>query len=142
MHRRRPGARGPAQGQVSRNIPDIQGRRHSREHPIALGQVSDRRRTGRVCRSEEALRMAVGVRGRGPAGVMTIERAVELLSGSRSAVALTGAGVSAESGIPTFRGEGGLWSQYDPVNGASIDPFIRNPGTYSEGAKQPGPAVL
>ncbi len=72
--------------------------------------------------------MAVGVRGGGPAGVMTIERAVELLSGSRSAVALTGAGVSAESGIPTFRGEGGLWAQYDPVKVASIDSFMRNPG--------------
>src|SRR5712692_9666076 len=86
--------------------------------------------------------MAVGVRGRGPARVMTIERAAELLSGSRSAVALTGAGVSAESGIPTFRGEGGLWSQYDPVKVASIDSFMRNPGAYWEVSKQRGPAVL
>jgi len=29
-------------------------------------------------------------------------------------VAFTGAGISVESGIPTFRGEGGLWSRYDP----------------------------
>src|SRR5260370_7234872 len=86
--------------------------------------------------------MEVGVRGRGPARVMTIERAVELLSGSRSAVALTGAGVSAESGIPTFRGEGGLWSQYDPVKVASIDSFMRSPGAYWEVSKHPGPPVL
>ncbi len=86
--------------------------------------------------------MAVGIRGRRPARAMTIERAVELLSRSRSAVALTGAGVSAESGIPTFRGEGGLWSQYDPVKVASIDSFMRNPGAYWEVSKQRGPAVL
>ena len=31
---------------------------------------------------------------------------------ARSVLALTGAGVSAESGVPTFRGPGGLWRQY------------------------------
>ena len=30
-------------------------------------------------------------------------------------VALTGAGISAESGIPTFRSKGGLWEKYDPI---------------------------
>ena len=73
---------------------------------------------------------------------MTIERAAQLLSGSRSGVALTGAGVSAESGIPTFRGEGGLWSQYDPVKVASIDSFMRDPGAYWKVSKERGPAVL
>lgn len=33
---------------------------------------------------------------------------------ARSALAFTGAGISAESGIPTFRGEGGLWEAYPP----------------------------
>jgi NAD-dependent protein deacetylase/lipoamidase len=42
---------------------------------------------------------------------MSVERAAELLSGARSGVAFTGAGISAESGIPTFRGAGGLWSK-------------------------------
>lgn len=38
-----------------------------------------------------------------------LERAAERLRGARRVVAFTGAGVSAESGVPTFRGAGGLW---------------------------------
>jgi NAD-dependent deacetylase len=41
---------------------------------------------------------------------------------------LTGAGVSAESGISTFRDNGGLWDKYDPEEVASIDGWRRNPG--------------
>jgi len=40
---------------------------------------------------------------------------------------LTGAGVSAESGISTFRDNGGLWDNYDPQEVASIDGWYRNP---------------
>ena len=43
-------------------------------------------------------------------------------------VVLTGAGVSAESGIGTFRDNGGLWDRYDPQEVASIDGWYRNPG--------------
>lgn len=39
-------------------------------------------------------------------------------------VALTGAGVSEESGIPTFRGKGGIWEKYDPSIYASIPGLI------------------
>ncbi len=39
---------------------------------------------------------------------------IPLLKKGRAA-ALTGAGISAESGIPTFRGKGGLWEKYDPA---------------------------
>ena len=39
-------------------------------------------------------------------------------------VALSGAGISAESGIPTFRGEGGLWQRYDPQLYASTEGLI------------------
>jgi NAD-dependent deacetylase len=45
-------------------------------------------------------------------------------------VAFTGAGISAESGIPTYRGEGGLWTKYDPSKYASIDYFLKNPSYY------------
>ena len=73
---------------------------------------------------------------------MSVQRAAELLSRARSGVVLTGAGVSAESGIPTFRGIGGLWSQYDPVKVASIDNFLRDPSAYWKVSKERGPAVL
>lgn len=42
-------------------------------------------------------------------------------------VALTGAGISAPSGVPTFRGEEGLWRQYDPQQLATPEAFARDP---------------
>jgi NAD-dependent deacetylase len=45
-------------------------------------------------------------------------------------VALTGAGISAESGIPTFRSKGGLWEKYDPAVYASIEVFRQDPSKY------------
>ena len=45
-------------------------------------------------------------------------------------VAFTGAGISAESGIPTYRGAGGMWSKYDPEKFASIDYFRKDPTYY------------
>jgi NAD-dependent deacetylase len=54
-----------------------------------------------------------------------------LISALRSAtriVVLTGAGVSAESGIPTFRDkQTGLWERYDPMELATPDAFVRDP---------------
>ncbi|MFC2000132.1 hypothetical protein ACFLXE_05180 [Chloroflexota bacterium] len=41
-----------------------------------------------------------------------IRRAAELLLGAKYVVALTGAGVSVESGIRPFRGPGGVWTEY------------------------------
>ncbi len=43
-----------------------------------------------------------------------IEKSALILKNSEYPVAFTGAGISVESGIPPFRGEKGLWSQYDP----------------------------
>lgn len=43
-------------------------------------------------------------------------------------VALTGAGISAESGIPTFRGEGGFWRQYKSEELATPEAWDKNPG--------------
>ncbi len=56
-----------------------------------------------------------------------IERAAQALRTSRKTIALTGAGISAESGIPTFRDAGGLWDKYDPEEYATIDAFRRDP---------------
>ncbi len=46
--------------------------------------------------------------------------------GKKKIVVLTGAGVSAESGISTFRDNGGLWDKYDVNDVASIDGWFRN----------------
>jgi NAD-dependent deacetylase len=59
-----------------------------------------------------------------------------MLSESEHAVVFTGAGISAESGIPTFRGAGGLWQKYNPEEVASIYGFKRNPKAFWEFAKE------
>ncbi len=73
---------------------------------------------------------------------MTVERAAELLSAARRGVAFTGAGASAESGIPTFRGAGGLWTKYDPVKVSSIDSFMQDPTAYWMVSKERGGIAL
>jgi NAD-dependent protein deacetylase/lipoamidase len=40
---------------------------------------------------------------------------------------ITGAGVSAESGIPTFRGKDGYWRNLDPIKLATPEAFARDP---------------
>ena len=52
---------------------------------------------------------------------------VERLAGAERVAVLTGAGVSAESGVPTFRDPGGLWQQFRPEELANVDAFLANP---------------
>ncbi|KAF7491768.1 NAD-dependent protein deacylase sirtuin-5 [Sarcoptes scabiei] len=47
---------------------------------------------------------------------------------SSKIVVLTGAGISAESGIPTFRGEGGFWRKYKSEELATPEAFAKDPG--------------
>jgi NAD-dependent deacetylase len=56
-----------------------------------------------------------------------IRKAATDLSEAKMVTALTGAGISVESGIPPFRGKGGLWEKYDPMEVAHIDAFLQNP---------------
>lgn len=55
-----------------------------------------------------------------------ISRAAKLIKHSRHTTVFTGAGISVESGIPPFRGEGGLWNKYDP-NTLDISYFLAHP---------------
>jgi NAD-dependent deacetylase len=68
-----------------------------------------------------------------------LERAARLVRRARRGVAFTGAGVSAESGIPTFRGPDGLWKQYDPIKTASLRHFMRDPTVYWTVSRQRWP---
>ncbi len=52
---------------------------------------------------------------------------IDKLSDSKSIVFFTGAGISSESGIPTFRGKEGLWNKFKPEELANFDAFMRNP---------------
>jgi len=58
---------------------------------------------------------------------VTIEAVRALLATARSIVVLTGAGISAESGVPTFRGPGGLWREYRAEDLATPEAFARDP---------------
>ncbi|MEM0468353.1 MAG: NAD-dependent protein deacetylase [Pyrobaculum sp.] len=51
----------------------------------------------------------------------------DLLLTSRHCIVFTGAGISAESGVPTFRGAGGLWENYRPEDLATPQAFFNNP---------------
>ncbi len=61
-----------------------------------------------------------------------IRRAARLLADSRYCIALTGAGISAESGIPTFRGKDGLWTKHGepPLN--QYEQFAADPSAWWE----------
>lgn len=56
-----------------------------------------------------------------------MEDAAKALARGKFAVALTGAEIGAESGVPTFRGPSGLWERYKPEELATPEAFARNP---------------
>ena len=63
----------------------------------------------------------------------SLERARALLAGAERVLVLTGAGVSADSGVPTFRGEEGLWKGHRPEELATPSAFRRDPDDVFEG---------
>ncbi|MCX6596667.1 MAG: NAD-dependent deacylase [Acidobacteria bacterium] len=63
---------------------------------------------------------------------MSLTTARTLLRQARSVMVLTGAGISAESGIPTFRGAGGLWRNFRPEELATPEAFARDPKLVRE----------
>ena len=52
---------------------------------------------------------------------------IKELKTAKNIAVLTGAGISAESGIPTFRGVDGIWKKLSPAELASFDAFMKNP---------------
>ena len=59
-----------------------------------------------------------------------LEQLSKWVDESKNIVVFTGAGVSAESGIPTYRGQGGYWDKYDPDKYANINYFYKDPSYY------------
>ena len=71
-----------------------------------------------------------------------IHNAAQLLFNSKSAIALTGAGVSTESGIPDFRGEGGIWEKYKPEIYGNINAFTKDPSKFWQMAQKMAPNLF
>ncbi len=55
-----------------------------------------------------------------------INELVKVIKNCRKCVVLTGAGISAESGVPTFRGKEGLWGKFKPEELATMEAFMAN----------------
>ena len=58
---------------------------------------------------------------------VALQKAAELVNDSGYVVALVGAGLSVESGIPTFRGSGGLWTRVGEPSMNGYEQFLRDP---------------
>lgn len=59
--------------------------------------------------------------------VFETKKIKQAITTAQSLTALTGAGISAESGIPTFRDRGGIWEKFDPQQVATPEAFQRDP---------------
>lgn len=59
-----------------------------------------------------------------------IEQAARLLRSAQRVVALTGAGISTASGVPDFRGRGGVWQNHEPEKIAALGSFRRDPQVF------------
>lgn len=59
-----------------------------------------------------------------------VEKLREKIRKSNRIVVFTGAGISSESGIPTYRGSEGVWSKYDPNIYANINVFLQDSSYY------------
>lgn len=70
-----------------------------------------------------------------------IRRAAQMIMESIQVVALTGAGISVESGIPDFRSPGGLWTKYDPLLYGTYEAFVNHPERFWEMAKELNPTL-
>ena len=66
-----------------------------------------------------------------------IDKAAQTILNSDYVIALVGAGMSVESGIPPFRGPGGLWTKYGEPDGSSFERFLDDPKGWWESYSKP-----
>jgi len=59
-----------------------------------------------------------------------LEQAKKLVAAAKKISALTGAGISVDSGIPDFRSEGGIWERFDPHEYGTYDSFLNDPSKF------------
>ena len=71
-----------------------------------------------------------------------IHEAAELLLNSKSAIVLTGAGVSTESGIPDFRGDDGIWKKYPIETFGSLEGILKDPSKFWQFAEKIAPKLF
>ena len=64
-----------------------------------------------------------------------IAEAARLLATAEYPICFTGAGISAESGVPTFRGPEGLWEKHDPQEAVSLSSFRNQPEAFWDFAR-------
>ncbi|HLB00673.1 MAG TPA: NAD-dependent deacylase [Bacteroidota bacterium] len=60
------------------------------------------------------------------------DRLLNRFASAARVVFFTGAGISAESGVPTFRGNGGIWKKFKPEELATFEGFLKNPALVWE----------
>ncbi len=71
-----------------------------------------------------------------------IKKAAKFLVNSKNCIVLTGAGISTESGIPDFRGEGGIWDKYKPEIYGDISSFLQDPSKFWKMAEDIAPTLF
>ncbi len=69
------------------------------------------------------------------------ETVARMIESAGSVVALTGAGISVESGIPDFRSPGGLWTRFDPSIYATFESFVNDPSKFWGMAEELNPLL-
>ncbi|HEY5532692.1 MAG TPA: NAD-dependent deacylase [Candidatus Anoxymicrobiaceae bacterium] len=70
-----------------------------------------------------------------------IIKAARMIRAANKVIALTGAGISVESGIPDFRSPGGLWTRYDPSVYATFESFVNDPTKFWSMAEDLNPLL-